>query len=86
MYNIIRLTWKRAKVEDYTTHNFLELHKNVDHARILNRILYVSGIIHTILGVAVLWSVKIHIYVTSYSTNGKIHCMCKYLKKTEAIS
>ena len=50
--NVIRLTWSGNKVEDYTTHNCLEFHKNADRARILNRRRAFSGIIHTLPGVA----------------------------------
>ena len=53
--NVIRLTWSGNQVEDYTTQICLECHQDADHARILNRRRSVSGIIHTLLGVAVCW-------------------------------
>ena len=53
----IRLTWSGTKVEDYTTHNYLECHKYVDHDIILNIIRLVLVIMHTLLGVAVCWKV-----------------------------
>ena len=43
--NVIRLTWSGNQVEDYTTHNCLECHKDEDHAIIINRRRSVSGII-----------------------------------------
>ena len=51
--NLIRLTWRGNQLEYHTTQNCLEFHQDVDHARILNRRLSVSGIIHTLLGVSV---------------------------------
>ena len=53
--NFIRLIWSGNQVEDYTIHNFLEWHQDVDHAIIINRIRSISGIIHTLIGVSVLW-------------------------------
>ena len=49
----MRLTWSGNKNEEYTTHNILEGHKDVDRARIINRRRSVSGILHTLLAVAV---------------------------------
>ena len=43
--NLIRLTWSGTEVEYYKTHNCLEFHQGVDHARILNRRRSVSEII-----------------------------------------
>ena len=57
--NFIRLTWSGNQVKDHTTQNCLEFHQDADHARILNRRRSVSGIIHTLLGVAVFWKVQI---------------------------
>ena len=51
--NVIRLTWIGNQVEDYTTQNCLEWYQDVYHTRILNIRRSVSGIIHTLLGVAV---------------------------------
>ena len=50
--NVIILTWSGNQVEDYTTQNCLECHKYADHAIIINRRQSVSGILHTLLGVA----------------------------------
>ena len=71
--NVIILTWSGNQVEDYTTHNFLEFHQYVDHAIIINIRQSVSGIIHTILGVAVYWKVQIQLAIASDSTDGKIY-------------
>ena len=35
--NSTRLTWSGDTFEDYTTHNFLECHQDVDNAIIINR-------------------------------------------------
>ena len=35
--HVIRLIWSGNQVEDYTTHNCLECHKDAYHARIINR-------------------------------------------------
>ena len=51
--NFIRLTRSGNKVEDHTTNNCLEFHQDADHAIIINRRGSFSGIIHTLLGVAV---------------------------------
>ena len=51
--NVIRLTCSGNQVEEHTTHNCLECHQDTDHAIILNRRRSVSGIIHTLLSVAV---------------------------------
>ena len=51
--NVIRLIWSGNQDEDYTTQNVLEFPQNVNPARILNRRRSVSGISHTLLGVAV---------------------------------
>ena len=51
--NIIRLMWSGNQVEDYTTHNCLEFHQYADHAIILNIRRSVSGILHTLIGVAI---------------------------------
>ena len=72
-YNVsngIRLTWSGNQVEDHTTHNVLECNQDADHARILNRRRLVSGIIHTLIGVAVCWKVHIHPAIVSESTCG----------------
>ena len=51
--NFVRLTWIGNQFEEYTTQNCLECYQDSDHARILNRRRSVSGIFHTLLGVAV---------------------------------
>ena len=66
--NIIRLTWSGNEVEDHTTHNFLECHKYSDHDRIINRRQSVSDIIHTLIGVVILWKVQIKPALSSNST------------------
>ena len=73
--NVTRLIWSGNQVEYHTTQNFLECYQDADHARILNRRRSVSGIIHTLLGVAVLWKVQIQQAIASESTDGEIRCM-----------
>ena len=51
--NIVRIICNGNQVEDYTTHNCLEFHQDADHAIIINIRLSVSGILHTLLAVAV---------------------------------
>ena len=51
--NAISIVWSGNQVEDYTTHNFLDSHQDVHHDRIINIRWSVSGIIHTLLAVAV---------------------------------
>ena len=51
--NFIILACSGNKVEEYTTHNCLELHPDVYHYRIINTSRSVSVIIHTLLGVGV---------------------------------
>ena len=50
--NVIRLTCSGNQVEEYTTHNCLECYQYADHAIIINRRRSVSGILHTLIGVA----------------------------------
>ena len=71
-------------MEDYTTHIFLEYHQYAFHARIINRRRSVSGILHTLLGVAVCLKLLIQPAVAYASTDGGIRCMNKALKKTKA--
>ena len=49
----IRLTWSGNQVEYYKTQNCLEFHQDADHVRILNRIRSFSGILHTLIKVAI---------------------------------
>ena len=63
----------------------LECHQDADHAIIINRRRSVSGIIHTLLGVAIFWKVHIQSAITSDSTDVKIGCIYKYIKKTKVI-
>ena len=83
--NVIRLTWSGNQMEEYTTQNCLEFHQDADHARTINRIQSVSGIIHTLLGVAVCWKLQIRPSMAYDSTGGEIICMCKAVKKAKAI-
>ena len=83
--NVIRLTWSGNQVEDYTTHKCLECHQYADGARIFNRKRSVSGIIHTLLSVAVCWKVRIQPDISSDCTDGEIRCIYKVVKKTKAI-
>ena len=83
--NVIRLTWNRNQVEDHTTQNCLECHKDEEHAIILNRRQSVSGIIHTLLGFSVCWKVQIKPAIESDSTDREIRCMYKAVKKTKVI-
>ena len=55
----IRLTWSGNQIEDHTTQNCLECHQDADHVRTINRRRSVSGILHTLLGVAVCCKVPI---------------------------
>ena len=66
-------------------HEFIVKYQDADHARILNRRRSVSGIIHTLLGVAVCWKVHIQPDIASDSTGGEIRFMYKVLKKTKFI-
>ena len=83
--NFIRLTWSGNKVEDHTTHNFFKCHQDADHAKILNKIRSVSGIIHTLLGVSVWWKVNIQPAIAYDSTGGEIRCVYKSVKKNKFI-
>ena len=73
--NAIRLTWSVNQVEDYTSHNDLECHQYSDNAIIINIGRLFSGIIHTLLGVAVFWKLHIQPAIASDSTNGEIRYM-----------
>ena len=84
--NVIRLTWGGNQVEYHTTHNCLECNQYADHAIILNIRRSVSGIIHTLLGVAVCWKVQIQQSIVSESTDEVIITMYKYANKTKVIS
>ena len=55
-----------------TKTRFLECYQDEDHDKILNIRRPVSGIIHTMLDVAVCWKVYIQIYIASESTDGEI--------------
>ena len=83
--NFIRLKWSGNQVEEYTTHNFLELHQYADHDIIINRRRSVSGIIHAMLGVAVLWKEQVKPTIAYDSTYGEIRCINKDVKKTKTI-
>ena len=75
--NVIRLTRSGNQVVDNKNQNFFECHQYADHARILNRIRSFSGILHTLIGVAVCWKVQIRPDIASNSTGGEIRCMYK---------
>ena len=68
--NVIRLTWSGNQVEDYTNNNSLECYQDADHAKIINIIRSDSGILNTLIGVAVLWKVQIKLAIESDSTDG----------------
>ena len=51
--NVVRPTWSGEQVEDYPTQNGIECHHDEYYERILNKGRLVSGIIHTLTGVAV---------------------------------
>ena len=68
--NFIWVTWSGNQVEYHTTQNCLECHQDADHARIIDRRRPVSGIIHTLLGVAICFKVQIHPAISSDSTDG----------------
>ena len=68
--NFIRLTWSGNQVEDYTTQNCLVFHQDADHARIISIRRSVSGIICTLLIVAVCCKLQIQQAVYSEPTGG----------------
>ena len=82
-FYVISIIWSGYQIEYYTTCNFLECHQDADHVGIINRWKYVSGIIHTLLGVSVCWKIKINNSVSSYSTYGETHCLYKAVKNTK---
>ena len=63
----------------------MECHQDADHAIIINIRRSVSGIIHTLLGVAVYWKVHIQLAIASDSTDGEIRYMYKAVNKTKGI-
>ena len=72
-------------MEDYTIHNGLECHKDAYHDRNINIIMSISGIIHTLLRVAVFWKLYIQSAVASEFTDGYIIFIYKAVNKTKAI-
>ena len=60
-------------------------HQDADHDRIINRSWSVSGIIHTLLDVAVFWKVHIQPDVSYELTDGEIICMYKVVNKIKSI-
>ena len=84
-YNVTIITWIVYQVEAYNTQNYLQCHQDVYHARNLNRKLSISVIIHTLLGVAVLWKVQIQSYVAYAYTDGEICFVYKYAKKNKDV-
>ena len=83
--NVTRLTCSGNQVEYHTTKNCLEFHQDADHARILNRRRSVSGIIHTLLVVAVCWKVQIQPAIASDFTDRESIFMYKAVNKTKVI-
>ena len=83
--NVIILTWSGNQVKYCQTQNCLEYHEDADHPRIINIIRSVSGIIPTLLGVAIFWKVHIQPDIASDSTAGEIRCIHKDVKKKKAI-
>ena len=79
------LTWIGNQVEDYITQNHLECKQYAYHARILNQIWYVSGIIHTVIGIEFFWKFQIQPAVVYNYTDGKIWCLYKDVNKTKCI-
>ena len=55
----------------------------MDHARVLNIRRTVSGIIHTLIGVAVCWKIQIKPYISFDPNYGEIIFMYKAAKKTK---
>ena len=67
--NFIRLTWSGNQVEYHITQHFLECYQDADHAITLNRRRSVSGIIHTLPGVAFCCKVQIQPAIASDSAD-----------------
>ena len=65
--------------------NFLEYHKDEDHAIIINIKRSVSGILHTFLGTDVFWKVHIQLDIAPDSTYELIRRMYKDLYKDKVI-
>ena len=83
--NFMRLTWRGNQFKDHKTQIFLECHQDADHAIILNIRRSVSVIIHSLLGVAVCWKVRIQPSIEYDYTDGEIRCMYKAVMKTKVI-
>ena len=83
--NIIILTWRGNKVEEYTTKNSLECHKCVDWSILINRRRSVSGIIHTLIDDAVCLKVQVQQDIASESTDVEIRCVYNSVNKANAI-
>ena len=79
--NFIRFTWRGHQVEDYKTQNCLECHQDADQSIIINIIFSVSGILHTLIGIAVWFKLHILSAKSSDSTGVEIRCMYKSVKK-----
>ena len=71
----IRLTCSGNQFDYHTAQNCLYCHQDAGHARIINTIRSVSGIIHTLLGVTVCWKLHIQPAIASDSTDGEIRYM-----------
>ena len=83
--NVIRLTWIGNKFEDYTNHNCLEFHQDADYDIIISRKRSDSGILHTLIGIAVFWKVQIQPAIESESTDGEIKYMYIVVNKNKVI-
>ena len=83
--NFIGLTCSGNQFEDHTTHTCLKCHQDADNAIIINRRRSISCIIHTMIGVAVLWKVQIQPAIAYEPNDRKMICMYKYVKETKVI-
>ena len=83
--NLIRIKRSEYQVEDYKTHNCIELHQDQDHAIILNRRWPFSGIIHNIIDIVLLWKINIQPAVEFEPSDVEIICIYKAVDKTTAI-
>ena len=69
------------QVEEHTTHNALEFHQYSDHARNINIRQSVSGILHTLIDIYVLFKVHIQPAISYDSTDGNIYTCIKLPRK-----
>ena len=71
------------QVENYTTQNYLECYQYENNAIIIHRRRSVSGILHTIFGVAVYWKVQNQPAIASDWTDVEIICIYNSIKKNK---